>query len=62
MNTWRKILVLLCAITIAFSWGMRQKARNLFPKNLSRLGPFSHSLVLQSFIGAPTQLVADHGG
>jgi branched-chain amino acid transport system substrate-binding protein len=58
MNTWRKILVLLCAITIAFSWGCGKKEEPV-SKEPIKIGAFFALSGPAAFIGAPTQLVAE---
>jgi len=58
MNTWRKILVLLFAITIAFSWGCGKKEEPV-PKAPIKIGAFFALSGPAAFIGAPTQLVAE---
>lgn len=58
MNTRRKILVLLCAITIAFSWGCGKKEEPV-SKEPIKLGAFFALSGPAAFIGTPTQLVAE---
>jgi branched-chain amino acid transport system substrate-binding protein len=58
MNMWRKILVLLSAITIAFSWGCGKKEEPV-PKEPIKIGAFFALSGPAAFIGTPTQLVAE---
>lgn len=56
MNTRRKILVLLCAITVAFSWGY--VAGQAVAAEPIKIGAFFDLSGPASFIGTPTKLVA----
>jgi branched-chain amino acid transport system substrate-binding protein len=56
MNTRRKILVLLCAITVAFSWGY--SAGEAVAAEPIKIGAFFDLSGPASFIGTPTKLVA----
>ena len=56
MNTWRKILVLLFAITIAFSFGYG--ADEAAAEEPIKIGAFFDLSGPASFIGTPTKLVA----
>ena len=56
MNTRRKILVLLCAITVAFSWGY--SAGEAVAAEAIKIGAFFDLSGPASFIGTPTKLVA----
>jgi branched-chain amino acid transport system substrate-binding protein len=58
MKTWRKILLLLCAITIAFSWGCGKKEEPV-SKEPIKMGAFFALSGPAAFIGTPTQLVAE---
>ena len=58
MNTRRKILVLLCAITIVFSWGCGKKEEPV-QKEPIKIGAFFALSGPAAFIGTPTQLVAE---
>jgi branched-chain amino acid transport system substrate-binding protein len=57
MNTRRKILVLLCAITVAFSWGY--SAGQAVAAEPIKIGAFFDLSGPASFIGTPTKLVAE---
>ena len=56
MNTRRKILVLLCALTVAFSWGY--SAGEAVAAEPIKIGAFFDLSGTASFIGTPTKLVA----
>ncbi len=56
MNTRRKILVLLCAVTVAFSWGY--VAGQAVAAEPIKIGAFFDLSGPASFIGTPTKLVA----
>ncbi|MBW2392161.1 MAG: hypothetical protein JRE83_02380, partial [Deltaproteobacteria bacterium] len=56
MNKRRKILVLLCAITVAFSWGY--VAGEAVAAEPIKIGAFFDLSGPASFIGTPTKLVA----
>ena len=56
MNTRRNILVLLCAITVAFSWGY--SAGEAVAAEAIKIGAFFDLSGPASFIGTPTKLVA----
>ena len=56
MNTRRKILVLLCAITVAFSWGY--SVGEAVAAGPIKIGAFFDTSGPASFIGTPTKLVA----
>jgi branched-chain amino acid transport system substrate-binding protein len=56
MNTRRNILVLLCAITVAFSWGY--SAGEAVAAEPIKIGAFFDISGPASFIGTPTKLVA----
>ncbi|MGD8706388.1 MAG: ABC transporter substrate-binding protein, partial [Syntrophobacterales bacterium] len=56
MNTRRKILVLLCALTVVFSWGY--SAGEAVAAEPIKIGAFFDLSGTASFIGTPTKLVA----